>query len=125
MAEQPETDAEARIRGDRIAKVAALRARGVDPYPRRFADRTETAELRDRYGGLEAGSEPGARARLAGRVMARRGHGRAMFLDLVDRSGRLQLQATADATDRYDELRDLDLGDVLGVEGEVFVSRRG
>ena len=57
--------------------------------------------------------------------MARRGHGKAQFLDLVDASGRIQLHATADATPGYEEFGDLDLGDLIGVEGEVFQSRRG
>ena len=83
--------------------------------------------MRARYSELEAGAETGERARLAGRITARRGHGKAMFLDLTDRSGQLQLHATLDGLgeDRYDALSDSDLGDVITAEGEVFVSRRG
>ena len=59
-----------------------------------------------------------------GRITARRGHGKAMFLDLTDRSGQLQLHATLDGLgeERYDALSDSDLGDVITAEGEVFVS---
>ena len=81
--------------------------------------------LRERFGELEPGTDSGQRLRVAGRVMARRGHGKAQFLDLVDTSGRIQLHATADATPGYEEFGDLDLGDLIGVEGEVFQSRRG
>ncbi|MFL6051070.1 MAG: lysine--tRNA ligase, partial [Gaiellales bacterium] len=118
-------DTEQQIRQDRLAKLAAARSRGIDPYPTGFPHRLSVAVLRERFGDLEPGADSGQRLRAAGRVMARRGHGKAQFLDLVDSSGRIQLHATADATPRYEEFGDLDLGDLIGVEGEVFQSRRG
>jgi lysyl-tRNA synthetase class 2 len=64
---------------------------------------------------------------VAGRLAARRGQGKAAFLDLVDRSGRLQLHARADilGQESLDRLVSLDLGDLLGAEGTVFRTRRG
>jgi lysyl-tRNA synthetase, class II len=120
-------DAEDRIRADRIAKVDAMRAAGVDPYPARTPARVPVEDVRARFGDLDAGSETGERLALAGRIAARRGHGKAMFLDLADRTGRLQLHATLDGlgADRYAALADTDLGDVVAAEGDVFVSRRG
>ena len=120
-------DAEDRIRADRIAKVDAMRAAGVDPYPARTPARVPVERVRERFGGLEAEAETGERLALAGRIAARRGHGKAMFLDLADRTGRLQLHATVDALgeERYAALADTDLGDVIAAVGEVFVSRRG
>jgi lysyl-tRNA synthetase class 2 len=120
-------DAEDRIRADRIAKVDAMRAAGVDPYPARTPARVPIEEVRARFGGLDAGAETGERLAVAGRIAARRGHGKAMFLDLADRTGRLQLHATLDGLgeERYAALADSDLGDVVAAEGEVFVSRRG
>jgi lysyl-tRNA synthetase class 2 len=118
-------DTEAQIRDDRLAKVEAVRAGGVDPYPASFESRTLAADVRSRFEGLEAGAETGEQVRLAGRIMGRRGHGKAMFLDIVDASGQIQLQATLDATERYEEFSQVDLGDVVGVAGEVFQSRRG
>ena len=120
-------DAEDRIRADRIAKVDAMRAAGVDPYPARTPARVPVEQVRERFGGLEAEAETGERLALAGRIAARRGHGKAMFLDLADRTGRLQLHATVDALgeERYAALADTDLGDVIAAVGEVFVSRRG
>jgi lysyl-tRNA synthetase, class II len=123
MSEQPDT--EQQIRQDRLAKVEAVRAADGEPYPTSFRDRTPIAELRRRHGQLEPGSDSGQRVRVAGRIMARRGHGKAQFLDLVDGGGRIQLHATADATPDYEQFGDLDLGDLVGVEGEVFQSRRG
>ncbi|MGI9658885.1 MAG: lysine--tRNA ligase [Gaiellaceae bacterium] len=70
---------------------------------------------------LEAGQEASERRRLAGRVLARRGHGKLVFLDLVDRSGRIQLLCAAD---RAGEI-DVDLGDIVGVEGFPARTRRG
>src|SRR6266508_835711 len=89
--------------------------------PKRFPDREAIAAVRDEAEQLEPGAEGEVEHRLAGRVMARRDLGKLMFLDLVDRSGRIQLLV------RPDELGgiDLDLGDVVGVEGTPTKSRRG
>jgi lysyl-tRNA synthetase, class II len=120
-------DAEDRIRADRIAKVDAMRAAGVDPYPARTPARVPVSEVRERFGDLPAEAETGTSLAVAGRIAARRGHGKAMFLDVADRTGRLQLHATLDALGEgpYGALADTDLGDVVAAEGEVFVSRRG
>ena len=91
--------------------------------PKRFPDRSLVAEVRAEAERLEPGqeAEAGPGRRLAGRVMARRGHGKLVFLDLVDRSGRIQLLCD---TSRTGEI-DLDLGDVVGAEGKPARSRRG
>ncbi len=123
MSENPEE----RIRADRAAKVEALRAAGVDPYPARAVVREPVADVRARHEGLAPGADSGDRVRLAGRISGRRGHGKAMFLDLADRSGQLQLHATLDGLGEasYGGLQEIDLGDVVAVAGEVFCSRRG
>ncbi|MDX6592207.1 MAG: lysyl-tRNA synthetase, class [Gaiellales bacterium] len=118
-------DTEETIRSDRIEKVERVRQGGRDPYPARFEGRTAVAPIRERFGELEAGAETEERVRLAGRLMGRRGHGKAMFLDLEDVTGRIQLHATVDTTEEYETLTDIDLGDLVGIEGEVFCSRRG
>ena len=104
-----------------------MRASGVDPYPARTPARVPVADVRERFGDLEAGAETAARLAVAGRIAARRGHGKAMFLDLADRTGRLQLHASLDSLARsaYAALADTDLGDVIAADGDVFVSRRG
>jgi lysyl-tRNA synthetase class 2 len=89
--------------------------------PKRFPDRTDIAAVRSAAAPLEAGQEAGETVRAAGRVVARRGHGKLVFLDLVDRSGRIQVLAD---TSRTGEL-DLDLGDIVGVTGRAAQSRRG
>ena len=79
-----------------------------------------------RHGGLADGEETGDKVRLAGRLTGRRGHGKAAFLDLTDLSGRIQLHARKDVLgDTYEGLVGLDLGDLVGVEGAPFRTRRG
>jgi lysyl-tRNA synthetase class 2 len=89
--------------------------------PKRFPDRDEIAAVRAEAERLEAGEESEQKRRLAGRVMARRGHGQLTFLDLVDRSGRIQLLCEEGRTGPLD----VDLGDVVGVSGSPIRTRRG
>jgi lysyl-tRNA synthetase class 2 len=89
--------------------------------PKRFPDRNDVADVRAEAESLEPGAEAAEARRLAGRVMARREHGKLTFLDLVDASGRLQLFCQADRV----ELPDIDLGDIVGVEGKAVKTRRG
>ena len=121
------SDQEPHDSGDeRRHKLDALRAAGIDPFPPSYQGTTPVAEVLGRYAGLEPGEESEDSFRLAGRLAARRGHGKAAFLDLVDRSGRIQLHARKDVLgDAYEPLVDLDLGDLGGVEGTPFRTRRG
>jgi lysyl-tRNA synthetase class 2 len=111
----------------RRQKLAALRAAGVEPFPHSFPGVETVASVRELHAGLEAGEETDVHHRLAGRLAARRGQGKMAFLDLVDRSGRVQLQARVDelGPERMEMLLGLDLGDLIGVDGTAFNSRRG
>jgi lysyl-tRNA synthetase class 2 len=94
--------------------------------PHRFADRSAVADVLAAHEDLEPGASSGTHYRLAGRVLGRRGMGKAAFLDLEDRSGRIQLMASADGLGaRYEQLTDVNLGDIVGVAGEAVRSRRG
>jgi lysyl-tRNA synthetase class 2 len=112
---------------DRRAKLERLRERGIDPFPHEYGGVTPIAEVHAAHDGLEAGEETETAYRIAGRMTARRGHGGAAFLDVVDRSGKLQVHAKRDVLgeDSFDTLTSLDLGDVVGVDGTAFKSRRG
>lgn len=113
---------------DRRSKLERLREAGIDPYPHAFPDVVPIADLRAAHDGIEAGEElPDARYRLGGRLVQRRGMGGATFMDIVDRSGKIQLHAKRDdlGDESFDTLTSLDLGDMLGVDGFVFKSRRG
>jgi lysyl-tRNA synthetase, class II len=112
---------------DRRAKLERLRAEGVDPFPHQFDGVAPIETIHAAHDGLEAGEETDQTYRVAGRLAARRGHGGAAFLDLVDRSGRIQLHAKRDALgeESFERLVSLDLGDLIGVDGSAFKSRRG
>ena len=99
----------------------------MDPFPHEFGGVEPIASVRDAHGDLQAGDETTVSHRVAGRLAARRGQGKMAFLDLIDRSGRIQLQARVDdlGADGMARLLDFDLGDLVGVDGIAFVSRRG
>jgi lysyl-tRNA synthetase class 2 len=89
--------------------------------PKRFPDRDDIAAVRAEAEPLDDGATGETKRRLAGRVMARRDMGKLVFLDLVDRSGRIQLLCPVERTGEID----VHLGDVVGVTGSPAKSRRG
>ncbi len=111
----------------RRRKLESLRAAGVEPFPYEFDGVEPIAAVRAAHADLAAGDETTVSHRVAGRLAARRGQGKMAFLDLVDRSGRIQLQARVDelGAERMELLLGLDLGDLVGVDGLAFRSRRG
>jgi lysyl-tRNA synthetase, class II len=111
----------------RRAKLDRLRADGIEPFPHAFPGVQPIASIHAAHADLPAGEDSDARYRVAGRLHARRGQGRMAFLDLDDRSGRIQLQAKVDVLgeERMERLLELDLGDIIGVDGLAFRSKRG
>ena len=104
-------------------KLAALRAEGRDPFKETRFDVTHHAQdIKDNFDALE-----GSEVRVAGRLMSKRGMGKVSFCDLQDKSGRIQLYARKDEMDEeeYDRFKKYDIGDIVGVEGEVFRTQRG
>jgi lysyl-tRNA synthetase, class II len=96
-------------------------------YPYRF-ERTDTAsELQERHGELEAGGGSGTQARVAGRIRTHRSHGKVAFADLEDATGRVQLFAQQGilGDEGLDRFTSLNVGDIVGAEGEVVKTRRG
>jgi lysyl-tRNA synthetase class 2 len=125
-AEDGGADGFAGILAERREKLDRLRGSGVDPFPHSFSPREEIAAVIGAHEGLDAGTETDSVHRIAGRIVGRRGHGKAAFLDLRDASGQIQIHAKADVLgDQYGLLDDLDLGDFIGVEGRAIVTRRG
>jgi lysyl-tRNA synthetase class 2 len=104
----------------RKAKLAALRARGVDPFRNKFRPTERCAEARARYA-------EGRAVALAGRISAHRDMGKSMFLDLKDQSGRIQVYAQRNVLgdEPFEIFKHLDLGDFLGVRGTMFTTRTG
>lgn len=112
----------------RRAKLDRLRLAGVDPFPASFSGVEPIGAVRDRYEDrIAPGEETEDRIRVAGRLAARRGSGKAAFLDLVDRTGRLQIMARVDVLgpEAFERLLSLDLGDLLGIDGAPIRTRRG
>src|SRR3989454_1497957 len=89
--------------------------------PKKYPDRDEIAAVRVEAEKVEAGEESGGPRRVAGRVMARRDMGKLVFLDLVDRSGKIQLLVAEDRAGPVD----LDLGDIVGATGIPSKTKRG
>ncbi len=113
----------------RLEKLEAIRSLGLDPYPRRF-ERTHTlGEIIAAFGAqtLEQLDQIGVTVRVAGRVLTKRGHGKASFATLSDGDARLQVYVRQDEVGEGSyRLFDLvDLGDFLGVTGRVMRTRKG
>lgn len=112
----------------RREKLDRLRAEGVDPYPVNFPRTATIAEVREKYAGLEPGASTGDRVGVAGRVMLSRVGGKLCFATIRDGSGDIQIMLSLDKLGEESLAawkRDVDLGDHIGVEGEVVTSRRG
>ena len=109
---------------DRRAKLERLRAQGIDPFPHEFAGVVPTSSVVD---DMEPGEETDRAYRVAGRMVARRDQGGAAFIDLADRDGKIQLHAKKDVLgdESFDRLVSLDIGDLIGVDGTAFKTRRG
>src|SRR5205823_3917498 len=109
----------------RRAKLDALVERGVQPFAYSF-DRTHTADAAVRAYHPEHG-EAGPSVRVAGRIIAWRGHGKTAFAHVADESGRIQLYFRKDqlGDETFGVVELLDIGDVLGVSGPIFKTRTG
>jgi lysyl-tRNA synthetase, class II len=111
----------------RLAEVEAIRAGGGEPYPVRF-DRDRTAiSLHEEFGTLEPGSETGVAVRVAGRLLLIRRQGKLVFATLRDGTAAIQLFVSQGEVgeEGLAEFTRLDLGDWVGVEGDVMTTRRG
>ncbi len=103
-------------------KLAQIREKGINPYGERFERTSLAEEIKENYEIIQ-----GQRVAVAGRLMAKRGHGKATFADLQDLSGRIQiyLRSNEIGEEAYALFGKVDLGDILGVEGSVFKTRLG
>nr|WP_246199285.1 bifunctional lysylphosphatidylglycerol synthetase/lysine--tRNA ligase LysX [Actinomadura syzygii] len=112
----------------RHAKLDEIRAAGMEPYALGFERTDFAAGIRERFAGLAPDAHTGERVSVAGRVVLAREHGRLIFVTLRDETADLQVMLTADALGD-ESLRHwkklIDLGDQVGVSGEVVTSRRG
>jgi lysyl-tRNA synthetase, class II len=114
----------------RREKLERLRAEGIDPYPHEgFPDREKISAIHEAHDPeqLEEGEQAGVSYRIAGRVVGRRGHGKTIFLDIRDLTGQIQAYARVDAIgeDAFGRIDALDIGDTVGIEGDLYVTKRG
>ena len=113
----------------RRGKVERLRAAGVDPYPHSFEGRTHAEEIHAAHDpeALGEGEHEGFVYRVMGRVTGKRGHGKTVFFDVRDISGSIQGYARRDTLgdELFDRVEELDIGDLVGIEGPVYVTKRG
>lgn len=115
-----------KIRNERIAKANALRDAGIDPYGSRFQTSGTIAEARAVCPEDPPEDGRGPEVTIAGRVMAVRDMGKSIWLDLRDRSGKVQVNLLQKRMpEEFALAKHLDIGDILGVCGEIFKSRRG
>jgi lysyl-tRNA synthetase class 2 len=104
----------------RKAKLAALRAKGIDPFKNKFTPTETCQRARDNYA-------EGREVALAGRITAHRDMGKSMFLDIRDQSGRIQIYAQKQTLgdEQFDIFKHLDLADFIGVRGTMFTTKTG
>ncbi|NQT29962.1 MAG: lysine--tRNA ligase [Candidatus Saganbacteria bacterium] len=113
-----------RVRRD---KLEDIKNKGINPFPYRY-ERTNTgAEILEKFEKIKEGEESPEEVKVAGRIMTKRGHGKASFAHLQDESGRIQIYSRQDVVgeDKYDIYRKLDMGDIIGVSGRVFRTKTG
>ncbi|GAB3490626.1 bifunctional lysylphosphatidylglycerol synthetase/lysine--tRNA ligase LysX [Nocardiopsis coralliicola] len=112
----------------RREKLDRMRAEGIDPYPVGYPRTAGIGDVREKHAGLEPDTATGERVAVAGRVMLYRTGGKLCFATLRDDSGDIQVMMSLDKLGPDELARwksDIDLGDHVGVEGEVITSRRG
>jgi lysyl-tRNA synthetase class 2 len=124
MDEQKELENVARTEEmeNRLVKLKKLKSAGIDPFGRRFPRTHHARQIIEDFSSLEE-----QEVTIAGRLMTVRGHGKACFANLSDLSGEIQLYAKIDllGEESYQRFTELDLGDLIGVTGSVFRTRRG
>ena len=108
------------IRSVKLKKLETLRQKGINSYGQRYVRSHAIGDLLKNF-------QEGQKVVVAGRIMARRSQGKVTFMDLMDQSGRMQLFAKLDILGQevYDMLDCLDIGDILGIEGETFKTKTG
>jgi len=106
----------------RREKLDEIKAKGIDPFPYRFEKTHTAAGVLKEFEKLGEGEESKSKVTIAGRIMTKRGHGKASFANVQDETGRIQIYSKQDVVgkDKYDIYRKLDIGDIIGVTGHVF-----
>lgn len=110
---------------ERIKKLNALKEYGVNPYPYRFHQTHHSAELKERYENLDAEHVTEDHVAVAGRIVALRRLGKASFMQILDNDGKIQVLCNENDTKYYEQMKLLDMGDYIGVNGVVMKTKTG
>jgi lysyl-tRNA synthetase class 2 len=111
----------------KLKKVKALRKNGKEIYKTRFDKNSDIVDIKTRYSKLKAGEKSDGVFKIAGRLISFRKHGKATFSDIKDFTDKIQLYVSQKdiGKEKYDEFLNLDIGDLAGIEGTVFVTHAG
>lgn len=115
------------LMADRIKKLEEIRKSGINPYPYSYDPKDYAKEIISKFFILKDGEETDYKTKVAGRVMSIRQMGKIYFMDLQDISGRIQLffRENTLGRDKYNLVKKLDLGDIIGAEGNIFKTKSG
>ncbi len=113
-----------RLTEQRLDSLKRLRARGIDPYPHSYRPSHTVQDARALF---EQQGQKALAVSLAGRIMSRRSMGKMSFFDIRDGTGKIQLSLRYDVLgkEKYELLEDIDIGDIIGVEGKLFCTKTG
>ena len=109
----------------RIEKLKAIKDMGINPYPYNFDHKDHSVDLIKKYSYLEKGQETTDTASIAGRVVAIRNMGKIAFMHVLDRYGKIQSFVSMDACADFELFKKLDIGDIVGITGNVFCTKSG
>lgn len=112
---------------EKLRKLAEIKAMDINPYPHSYTKIDATKKIKQEFENLQAEEHSGKTVKTAGRIMTLRKMGKASFMHIQDEFGKIQLYVRADqiGDEPYAFLKKLDLGDIIGVEGEVFKTKTG
>ncbi len=115
------------IREERIKEVEGLRKKGIDPFGQVFPGKQSIIEVTEKFNQIATGEPSDENIVIAGRVMALRKHGKAVFADIEDQTGRMQVYVKSNliGDDSFEVFKDISVGDIIGISGSVFKTRTG
>ena len=115
------------IREERIKEIEGLRKKGIDPFGQKFPGKESIIEVIEKFNQIATDEPSDVNVKIAGRVMALRKHGKAVFADLEDQAGRIQVYVKANliGADSFEIFKDISVGDIVGITGSIFKTRTG
>ncbi len=110
---------------ERLDKVKKLQELGVEPYPHEYKGYTFSDKLKQKHDKLKEGESTKEKVKIMGRIMTMRQMGKASFCHLQDQEGQIQFYIREQDISNFDTFKLLDIGDIVGIEGEVFKTKKG